>query len=444
VAQGGSRFGPPGTGGNYADGGGIRGGSNLTITHSIISENTADGKGSGAWGSGGGISAYGRLQIRESALCGNRALGGSGFVSGWGSAGGARIYGTADFLTTTVCNNTALGGTGYPGGSATAGGIYAYYTLTIQSSYVYSNAAVGGSSTWSTGGAASGGAVVDLEVFTLVDTTVMSNTARGGSSNSSTGGSGTGGGILEGESGVLRIVQSAILSNTAQGGASVSGLGGGASGGGFSDSTSTYSPTAHFINSTLVGNRALRGASPTAGELSTGGGLRAGFAAVDVSFCTITDNSADDSGGGVYSITDADDQGPVLKNTIVHGNSANAGPDLYANVQSRGYNLIGTLVSATLDTTGGANTNVGNLIGVNPKLGPLGDNGGPTWTRALAGLPNPSPAINAGSGTDIEGSLVTVDQRGFPRPFPPGAQADIGAYEFQSTLSSAFVPAVIR
>jgi hypothetical protein len=55
-------------------------------------------------------------------------------------------------------------------------------------------------------------------------------------------------------------------------------------------------------------------------------------------------------------------------------------------------------------------------------LGPLADNGGPTWTEAL--LPG-SPAINA--GVTIPG--VTTDQRGRYRP--QGAGPDIGAYELQ-------------
>ncbi len=57
---------------------------------------------------------------------------------------------------------------------------------------------------------------------------------------------------------------------------------------------------------------------------------------------------------------------------------------------------------------------------LDPKLGPLADNGGPTLTMAL--LPG-SPAIDAG-----DTSLAPpTDQRGFPRPFGP--TADIGAYE---------------
>ncbi|MEX0993679.1 MAG: choice-of-anchor Q domain-containing protein [Solirubrobacterales bacterium] len=57
---------------------------------------------------------------------------------------------------------------------------------------------------------------------------------------------------------------------------------------------------------------------------------------------------------------------------------------------STSHNLIENTVGCTVagDTTG-------NIVGSDPALGPLDDNGGPTETHApLAG----SPAIDAGSG----------------------------------------------
>jgi len=66
-------------------------------------------------------------------------------------------------------------------------------------------------------------------------------------------------------------------------------------------------------------------------------------------------------------------------------------------------------------------------------LGPLQDNGGPTWTHAL--LPG-SPAIDQGSSTGLP-----FDQRGVNRPYdvltvPNAADgSDIGAYEFAFTPS---------
>ncbi|MFI5365855.1 MAG: choice-of-anchor Q domain-containing protein [Candidatus Binatia bacterium] len=60
-----------------------------------------------------------------------------------------------------------------------------------------------------------------------------------------------------------------------------------------------------------------------------------------------------------------------------------------------------------------------------PKLGPLQDNGGPTFTQAL--LPG-SPAIDAGDDAVTGAPLnLTTDQRGLPRK--AGMHVDIGAYE---------------
>ncbi|HUF78353.1 MAG TPA: choice-of-anchor Q domain-containing protein [Thermoanaerobaculia bacterium] len=62
----------------------------------------------------------------------------------------------------------------------------------------------------------------------------------------------------------------------------------------------------------------------------------------------------------------------------------------------------------------------GDLPGVDPLLGPLADNGGPTHTHALL---VGSPAID----TTALGVAPPEDQRGVPRP--QGPRADIGAFE---------------
>jgi len=78
----------------------------------------------------------------------------------------------------------------------------------------------------------------------------------------------------------------------------------------------------------------------------------------------------------------------------------------------------------------------GNLIGsatapIDPLLGPLQDNGGPTWTMAL--LPG-SPAIDAGDDTP---PLPDFDQRGPGFPRISGPHIDIGAFELQQGGGSA-------
>src|SRR5262249_42704880 len=79
---------------------------------------------------------------------------------------------------------------------------------------------------------------------------------------------------------------------------------------------------------------------------------------------------------------------------------------------SLGHNLLSDVPGVPLDPT--------DLTDTDPRLGPLADNGGPTFTHALL---FGSPAIDA--GRPVRG--VTTDQRGVPRP--QGNAPDIGAFE---------------
>jgi hypothetical protein len=108
----------------------------------------------------------------------------------------------------------------------------------------------------------------------------------------------------------------------------------------------------------------------------------------------------------------------ALKDTIVAGNTAFLGPDVYGNLGSQGHNLIGN----PQDMTGWVTS---DLLHVNPMLGPLADNGGPTPTMAL--LPG-SPAIDAGNNA----GAPMWDQRGAPFRRIVNGVIDIGAYEVQA------------
>ena len=101
-----------------------------------------------------------------------------------------------------------------------------------------------------------------------------------------------------------------------------------------------------------------------------------------------------------------------LKNVVLANNTASvSGPDCSAEfaLQSGGHNLIGDVSGcAFLPTTG-------DLVGtgespIDPMLGPLQFNGGPTFTHAL--LPE-SPAINAGDDLPllISTSAAASDRR---------------------------------
>ncbi|MGH6961449.1 MAG: choice-of-anchor Q domain-containing protein, partial [Dongiaceae bacterium] len=122
--------------------------------------------------------------------------------------------------------------------------------------------------------------------------------------------------------------------------------------------------------------------------------------------------------------------------TILAGNTVTFGsrPDLSGSLASLGHNLIG-------NTSGGSGFHATDLLNVNPLLGPLQDNGGPTLTHALlAG----SPAIEAGNPA-LPGSggnaCEAADQRGISRP--RGLACDIGAFEVDDPAQTGPVFTVI-
>ena len=76
---------------------------------------------------------------------------------------------------------------------------------------------------------------------------------------------------------------------------------------------------------------------------------------------------------------------------------------------------------------------------VEPLLGPLQNNGGPTQTQALL---KGSPAIDGGNPNgciDFAVTVVNTDQRGWRRPI--GAACDIGAVEVGP---SVYLPLILR
>jgi len=201
---------------------------------------------------------------------------------------------------------------------------------------------------------------------------------------------------------------------------------------------------ASITNSTFSGNTAGLIEVPEGGEglepagLSFGGGaIFGGFgsgATVILDHVTVTDNLAFVGGG----ILNAASGSVLVQNSIIAENfliedlelaeftplSSSSGSDVAGAFTSLGNNLIGNGDGSTGFTDGVNGDQVGDSSStINPLLGPLQDNGGPTLTHLpLTG----SPAIDNASGG--EGS-PTTDQRGFPRPV--GAGPDIGAVEVQ-------------
>jgi hypothetical protein len=229
---------------------------------------------------------------------------------------------------------------------------------------------------------------------TIIDSTIRNNSAK------------VGGAICNG--GLLTIIGSTFYGNTARGGAGDE-RGGGA--------IFNYG-TLHVENSTFNGNTAAAGV----GGAIHNGELLGGVGGAQIDNSTISGNTAalgDFPGGGIYNRLG---QPIYLQNTIVAGNKPQDCGG--APLATEGFNLSSDK-SCDLD-------GAGDLNGVDPKLGSLQDNGGPTWTMALlAG----SSAIDAGNRSGCRnwlGRQLATDQRGMPRPDshePRGC--DIGAYESQ-------------
>lgn len=394
-------------------GGGIGNEKSLTIDNSTITNNSAL--------EGGGIWNRGTLALDSTTVAANTAGAGGGIFSPWG---------TLTLTDSTVEGNTA---------GADGGGIYQDLgVLTANDSMVRDNSAASdGGGIWIStpamstiantevsGNAAGGkGGGIWGWMLTVSGSSIRNNTAHDGggiasivelsitrSTISGNDADGRGGGIWNHNS--LTVVDSTLSGNVATAGGGVANEGSG---------------VVWLTNSTVSGNEAL----------VSGGGLANWIMAprgLFVENATVTGNRAASQGGGVWTAATVwGSANSTFSNSVLGGNTLVGfepeGPDCWGPLESHGYNLIQEASGCTIggDTTG-------NILGQDPLLGPLLDNGGPTLTHAL--LPG-SPAIDAGnpSGcTDHLGNPLTADQRGVPRP--QGAACDIGAYEFEGEVDT--------
>jgi hypothetical protein len=310
------------------------------------------------------------------------------FFSGNSGAVGGAIYnnGTLTLTNSTFSSNSATGGTS----DFVVGGCIANFgTLAMTGCVLQNNSTTGAGGVFYNSGPA----------------TVTYSTLRG---NSATGGGG--GAIINSSGGTLTLSNSTLSGNSVT---SATGLGNPV-GGGIYNLKATLTVT----NCTFNGNTASTGIP------GLGGAILNSFGTVTITSSTLSGNAAG-SGGGLYANPGAV---TTLRNTIVAGNTAPNFPDLFATVTSQGHNLIG-------NGSGGTGFTATDLVGtaaspIDPLLGPLQDNGGPTQTMAL--LPG-SPAIDAGDNTDAP----PFDQRGPGFPRIAGGFIDIGAFEVQPAVAPA-------
>ncbi len=290
-----------------------------------------------------------------------------------------------------------------------------------------------------------GGGIFNRENLTVTNSTISGNTADRG------GGLYTYGGYY------IQVTDSTISGNTADRGGGLYFA--------YRDAAPIYAAT--VTNSTISSN--------TAAE--DGGGILNSGAKLQVNNSTISGNIAANRGGGIYNgivyeFSTGYPSSVTVTNSTISGNTADQGSGIYntagdfyyqgrvesgatvansiiakntddkdlggeAPFTSQGFNLIGNGDGASGFTDGVNGDQVGTSENpIDPLLGELQDNGGPTETQAL--LPD-SPAIDAADPDFIPPPFF--DQRGsdFPRVVDGdedgNAILDIGAFEFASEFN---------
>ena len=357
------------TGTPASQGGGIYSGGTLTLADADIGLNRASGVAS----AGGGlvVGPRGRAEVDRTRFGGNVAVRAGGGVY---NSDGARVA----LRRSTFTSNVASASFGAGGGLHNAGTGEALLDTCVvlnNEGGALSTAVGTGGGLWNSGEGR----------LTVRYTTVNRNVGA------------TGSGIYQaaGTAGVTRVENSAVGGNSSNPGLDGGGI---AAAGGL----------VVVQNSTVSDNFAVNG-----------GGLASSGGRFVLSNATITGNFAWMAGGGIYAPASPGDSLFTLDNTIVsNNNAARIAVDVSGTVRSLGYNLVTEMYGGALRRTAGAGP---DLLGVPARFqsgsAPVGGNGGPTGTRAVAA---DSPAVGAGR------SRFTVDQRGFARQ----ARSTIGAFEF--------------
>ncbi|MDH3847017.1 MAG: right-handed parallel beta-helix repeat-containing protein, partial [Gammaproteobacteria bacterium] len=266
-------------------------------------------------------------------------------------------------------------------------------------------------------GAPQGGGILNLGTLNLDRVVVRDNVETSSGPASFDFG---GGAIYNGAFATLNLTDSTVANN-----ASINQPGGGVYG--------FFNSTVNIVRSTISSN--------VSGDVA--GGLRT-LGNLTVVNSTIFGNVSTAWHGGAAFITDGT---AVITNSTISGNSAPAGTAGGLMVATFGAPVSVTVTNsvvasngdydcqvegggAAVLTSGGSNVFAdpscnpvaSDMVDVDPLLGPLADNGGPTLTQALL---LGSPAIDSADDADCP----TSDQRGVLRP--QGAGCDVGAFEFE-------------
>lgn len=374
-------------------GGAIRNSGTMTIKGGSISNNSSSD-------SGGGVYNSGSLTIQDSAILSFNT------ADAESEGSGAAIYnrGTLTIAYATFEGNEAdYGGAIYNSDKG---------TIAVRRTTFKRNTSTGD-------GPSYGGAIANYGKATITDSTIRENVSRNGR--------GYGGGVYN--RGSMTISGSTINNNQALNFFESPELL--AAGGGIANTGSLS-----IANSTISSNSS----DDFGGGLYNGNlGYLTGEVITYLNNVTIANNTADANksglgdGGGIYNADYNSGHRIRFSNSIIANNSDTGAqaPDIGGQVSSYGYNLVRSLSGGTI-----RNSQTGNKYNVDPKLGSLASNGGPTKTQALN---TGSPAIDAGNTAKAGSgnySCEAIDQRSSKRPNGSGSgRCDIGAYEKTSSAT---------
>jgi CSLREA domain-containing protein len=437
--------GDPDPGMGWQPGGGIYNeGGRLTVISTQIVDNSARGIDSVSWDDGQGGSGSPRMHVEGSTISRNKGgihTTGNGVIDGsiisendsFERGGGILTGGKLAVINTMVISNTTPWN---GGGIANDGELHA------------TNCDISGNSANGEGGGFHNSAFFypasdtdpDINPVTITNSTIANNQAGD-----------SGGGIFTVQGSKITLINSTISGNTASGFQ--------AQGGGI------YSEAELEVRESTIADNKVTGFN------TSGGGMFLGSWPRLIVNTTISGNSADAFGGGLFislnpgsgntmamnnlTVTDntcdliSDNNGDgggifhesgsvTIQNSIIAGNFDNSTgtqhPDCSSaagGISSTGHNLVGAVDGCHWTNTSGDRTGT-NLNPLDPKLGPLSDNGGDTPTHApLTGSPalnTGNPAVPGGGGQACEAR----DQRRFLRLLQ-GPACDMGAFEVQVT-----------